>query len=584
MLPEDIARTFREAAAVEGLGVGFWKRPGVIDHHTYAELLHEAERFAAGLQALGAKSGDRVALVLPTGPDFYIAWFGCVLARAVPVALYPPVRLGRFAEWRARTAEMLVAAECSAVITERRLLGFLGEPVQQLDPPFGCRVVANVQEQGRGVSLIEQPMGEMAAIQFSSGTTGDPKPVVLTHENMVSNARSIISQLPGDSADHIGVSWLPLYHDMGLIGCLLAAVVGRARLTLIPPENFVARPISWLQAISETGATVSVAPNFAFGLVSERVKPEELEGLDLSSWQVALCGAEPVHPKTMDRFSEKLASVGFDSTAITPVYGLAEATLAVSFSALDSKPRWTSFDPERLENERIAVPDPDGRQIASLGRPLNCSLSIRNEAQEVLGEGQIGTVYVKGPGVMAGYLNREDATRAIIDEDGWLNTGDTGFLHGPELYLCGREKDLIIIRGRNHDPALVEQALDGLPGLRSGCAAAFASTAEQADTESLVVVTEVRNAKQIDTDQVQEEAKQRIQAQTGLRVQSLALVEAGTLPRTSSGKIRRAETRRLFEARALTAPNSVGMGLVVRENVRGAMHHTMRQLRRINPL
>ncbi len=584
MLPEDVARCFREAAAVEGLGVGFWKRPGVIDHHTYAELLQEAERFAAGLQALGAKSGDRVALVLPTGPDFYTAWFGCVLARAVPVALYPPVRLGRFAEWRARTAEMLIAADCAAVITERRLQGFLGEPVEQLDPPFGCRVVANVQEQGRDRSFIEHPQGEMAAIQFSSGTTGDPKPVVLTHQNMVSNARSIVSQLPGDPAEHSGVSWLPLYHDMGLIGCLLAAVVGKARLTLIPPENFVARPISWLQAIAETGATVSVAPNFAFGLVSERVDPADLEDLDLSCWQVALCGAEPVHPKTMDRFTEKLSATGFEPTAITPVYGLAEATLAVSFSDLESTPRWTGFDPERLENDRVAVADPDGRQIASLGRPLDCSLAIRNADQEDLSDGQIGTVYVKGSGVMAGYLNREEATRAIIDEDGWLNTGDTGFLYDGELYLCGREKDLIIIRGRNHDPALVEQALDGLPGLRSGCAAAFASMAEKADTESLVVVTEVRNAKQIDADQVQEEARQRIQAQTGLKVESLELVEAGTLPRTSSGKIRRAETRRLFEARQLTAPESVGMGLVVRENVRGVMHHTMRQLRRLNPL
>jgi len=582
MLPEDVAQCFREAAAVDGLGVGFWKRPGVIDHHTYAELLIEAERFAAGLQGLGAKSGDRVALVLPTGPDFYIAWFGCVLARAVPVALYPPVRLGRFAEWRARTAEMLVAADCSAVITERRLQGFLGEPVQQLDPPLGCRVVANVQEHGLGRRLIEHPMGDMAAIQFSSGTTGDPKPVVLTHQNMVSNARSIVSQLPGDSADHIGVSWLPLYHDMGLIGCLLAAVVGHARLTLIPPENFVARPISWLQAISETGATVSVAPNFAFGLVSERVKPADLEGLDLSTWRVALCGAEPVHPKTMDRFSEALSAVGFDSTAITPVYGLAEATLAVSFSELDSKPRWTGFDADQLENERTAVADPNGREIASLGRPLNCSLTIRNAAQEVLNEGQVGTVHVKGSGVMAGYLDREDATRAIIDDDGWLNTGDTGFLHDGELYLCGREKDLIIIRGRNHDPALVEQALDGLPGLRSGCAAAFASTSEKADTERLVVVTEVRNATQIDADQVEVEARQRIQAQTGLRVERLELVEAGTLPRTSSGKVRRAETRRLFEAQELTAPEAVGLSLVVRENVRGAVHHTMRQLRRLS--
>jgi len=584
MLREDIAQCFREAAAVDGLGVGFWKSPGQIEHHTYASLAEEAERFAAGLQALGVRSGERVALVLPTCPDFYVAWFGCILARAVPVALYPPVRLGRFAEWRARTTEMLQAANCVAVITERRLQGFLGGPVEQADPAYGCRLVAGVQQYGQGHGLIAQPVGEMAAIQFSSGTTGDPKPVMLTHDNMVSNARTILAQLPGDPSDHRGVSWLPLYHDMGLIGCLLAAVVAHAPLTLIAPERFVVRPISWLQAISETRATVSVAPNFAFGLVSERVDDADLVDLDLGCWKVALCGAEPVHPRTMERFTDKLAPCGFESTAVTPVYGLAEATLAVTFSDLETPPRWTGFDADLLENKRLAVPRANGRQIASLGRPLNCSLAIRDADQRSLPEGKVGTVFVKGPGVMAGYLDRDESTRAVIDQDGWLNTGDSGFLHKGELYLCGREKDLIIIRGRNHDPALVEQSLDGLRGIRTGCVAAFACNDEEADTESLVVLAEVRGEEPMERVSVEDEARRRIQAHTGLRVSNVQLVAAGTLPRTSSGKIRRSEARRRFESGSLSGPQRVGVGLVVRENVKGVFHHTVRQIRRANPL
>ena len=581
MLPEDVGQCFREAAAVEGLGVGFWKGPGMITHHTYASLLEEAEQFASGLQALGVSPGERVALVLPTGPDFYVSWFGCILARAVPVALYPPVRLGRFAEWRTRTAEMLQAADCVAVITERRLQGFMGEPVDNVDPTHGCRVVAGVQQLGRDRPLVDQPVGEMAAIQFSSGTTGDPKPVVLTHTNMVSNARTILAQLPGDPADHIGVSWLPLYHDMGLVGCLLAAVVGRARLTLIAPERFVAKPISWLQAIAETRATVSVAPNFAFGLIDDRVEAADLEGLDLSCWNVALCGAEPVHPRTIDRFAETLAPQGFKAAAITPVYGLAEATLAVTFSDIKALPRRTAFDTDMLENERWAVPAIDGRQIASLGRPLNCEMAIRGADSVVLPDGQVGTVFVRGPGVMAGYLDREEATREVIDPDGWLNTGDSGFIYDGELYLCGREKDLIIIRGRNHDPSLVEQSLDGLAGIRTGCVAAFATYDEEANTECLVVVAEVRDEEWVDP-MLEDHARRRIQSQTGLSVSSLVLVAAGTLPRTSSGKIRRNQTRQQFESNTLTVPESVGLSLVIRENVRGIYHHTVRQLRRVS--
>ena len=349
------------AAACEGLGVRFWSNPGQSKLCTYADILEDALRFAAGLKDMGVQHGDRIALVLSTSRDFYVAFFGTTLAGATPTALYPPARLGRVEEWKLRTAKMLTAAGAVVVITERRLLPLLGEPVRLAGPRFGSQVVGSVVELGSNLNQVVESPASIAAIQFSSGSTAAPKPVALSHENMLSNARTILDALPVPVEERSGVSWLPLYHDMGLVGCLLSAVVSQSPMTLMGPEHFVARPVRWLQALSETRATISVAPNFAFGLTASKAKEADLEGLDLSNWRVALCGAEPVHPRTLEDFSTRFGKIGFQRKAITPVYGLAEATLAVTFSDPASPPRWTHFDGEALDQSGLAQPKVNGR-------------------------------------------------------------------------------------------------------------------------------------------------------------------------------------------------------------------------------
>ncbi|MEC9465803.1 MAG: fatty acyl-AMP ligase [Myxococcota bacterium] len=574
-MPHDtLSHALLRAAEVDGLGVSFWTAPGESEHHTYADLATEAKRLAAALRDRGLKDGERVGIILPTGPDFYRAYFGILFAGGVPTALYPPVRLGRVDQWRVRTAKMLTAANCVAVLTDKRLMGLSGEPVRVAGPRLGCHTVTKlVKEAGPRVWLSES-FTELATIQFSSGSTGDPKPVALSHDNMLSNARAIISMLPGEPSTHSCVSWLPLYHDMGLVGCMISAMVFKRPLTLLRPEQFVTKPVRWLQALSETRATITVAPNFAFGLTADKVTDEELAELDLSNWRVALCGAEPVHPNTLRRFVHRLEPTGFDARAITPVYGLAEATLAVTFSDLQEEPKWTRFDVQALDNEREARPNNDGRELASLGRPLpGVQVEIRDESGERLRDGLVGSVWMRSPGVMTEYLGRPEATREAIREDRWLVTGDTGFIHEDELYLCGRSKDLVIIRGRNHDPAVFEQALEGIEGVRPGCAAAFAVHNDASDTEDLIVVAELRSAKMTDVASVADAARASVQKLTSIAPAEVVMVSPGTLPRTSSGKIRRHKARQEWQDGELTAPSTINLKLVAKETVRGWLNH-----------
>ena len=370
MRADSVGGALLEAASHDSAGVSFWTDPGESTFYSYSTLAQNARAVAASLQKHGVKRGESVAIILPTGPEFYAAFFGASLAGAVPTALYPPTRLGRVNEWKVRTATMLCAAESVVVLTERRLAALLGEPVRTARPRLGCRLVQTLQEESRGLGPKPVDTSALATIQFSSGSTGDPKPVALSHENMLSNAHAILDALPVPAEERSGVSWLPLYHDMGLIGCLLSSVISQAPMTLMGPERFVAKPIRWLQALSETRATISVAPNFAFGLTVNKADQSDIEDLDLSNWKVALCGAEPVHPRTLDDFATRFSVAGFSRRALTPVYGLAEATLAVTFSNPEEAPRWERFDTDLLENQGLAKPSTNGRLISSLGRPL----------------------------------------------------------------------------------------------------------------------------------------------------------------------------------------------------------------------
>jgi acyl-CoA synthetase (AMP-forming)/AMP-acid ligase II len=377
--------------------------------------------------------------------------------------------------------------------------------------------------------------GDLALIQFSSGTTVDPKPVALTHANVLANLAAIQTIVPDDDAQ-AGVSWLPLYHDMGLIGCLLLAVARPGPLTLIPPEVFLARPALWLRAISKKRATLSVAPNFAYGLCARRIRDDELRGVDLSSWRFALNGAEPVAPAVLRRFVERFSPHGFRESALMPVYGLSEASLAVTFTPPGRGPRIKTGE----------------RELASVGAPLpGIDVEVRD-----------GRIFVRGPSVMREYFRNQEATRAVL-RDGWLDTGDLGFVEDGELFVAGRAKDVIILRGRNHAPQEFEDALDGLAGARPGCAVAVALPTSEG--EELALLVEQSSAL------TEADVRTRVLEQTGIRAHEVRLLAPGTLPRTSSGKLRRGEALRQLLAGELCPPDKVTLLHLAKEAARSAL-------------
>jgi acyl-CoA synthetase (AMP-forming)/AMP-acid ligase II len=523
----------------------------------WTEVREQATAVCGGLQALGVERGDRVALVFPTCPEFFAAFFGALLAGAVPVPLYPPVRLGRMAEYIRRTARMLELTRARLVLADPRVKRILGEAVAAAKPAGGCRTL---DELPRGSAAPVHPdPSDLALVQFSSGTTVEPKPVALSHRAVVAQVE-ILNGVWKDTPElrHSGVSWLPLYHDMGLIGCVFPSLARDAELTLIGPELFVSRPALWLRALSRYRATISPAPNFAYGLCVTRVSDADMEGVDLSSWTTALNGAEAVAPSVLRAFCDRFARWGFRPEALTPVYGLSEAALAVTFSDLGRPFHSERFDREALSREGIAQTAGEGREIVSVGRPLpGFRLRIAGEAGRELPDGHVGRVWTAGPSLMDGYLDDPAATARAL-RDGWLDTGDLGFLHGGELYLTGRAKDVVILRGRNHSPEEIERAVEGVSGVRTGCVAAASWLPEDAPGEVLALFVEAaRQASPAERRALPEACRAAVLAATGLAVDRVIPLVPGTLPRTSSGKIRRAEALRLYLAGELAPPDRV---------------------------
>ncbi|WP_238540006.1 AMP-binding protein [Corallococcus macrosporus] len=449
----------------------------------WAEVYRRAKRTAAGLARLGVREGDRVALLLPTSPAFMDAFFGTLLAGAVPVPLYPPVRLGRLEEYHRATSRMLHVTGAVMVLTDSRVRLLLGPSVERARPRLGCHTVDEVSKGDDVLEAAVRP-GALGLIQFSSGSTVDPKPVTLTHEALLAQVAALEVEMPlGPGVPRVGVSWLPLYHDMGLIGCLLAALYYPGSLVLIPPEVFLARPALWLRALSRHQAYISPAPNFAYGLCLKRVRDSELEGVDLSSWRHALNGAEPVSADTLRRFAQRFERWGFSARALRPVYGLSEASLAVTFPPAGRGPRALGVDAALLAREgRVAE---GSRELVSVGRPVaGFEVEVRGEAGEPLAERHVGRVFARGPSLMSGYFADAQATDRTLTRDGWLDTGDLGFLADGELYLTGRAKDVVIIRGANHAPQAFEEPLQNVEGVRTGCAVALGFTPEGGEDEA----------------------------------------------------------------------------------------------------
>jgi len=540
---------------------------------SWAEIQERSAQVAGGLAKLAVRPGERVALIYPTSAEFFYAFFGTLLAGAVPVPLYPPVRLGRLAEYHARTAAMLGAAGARLLLVERRVRALLGTTLTAARLPLGGLTLDELPQDAQLAS--DGAPCDLALVQFSSGTTVEPKPVALSQSAVLAQVRALNALWPeqgsaSDAAAITGVSWLPLYHDMGLIGCVFPALERPSVLTLVPPEAFVARPALWLRALGRHHATISPAPNFAYALATERIRDEDLEGIDLSGWRFALCGAETVVPEVLRAFAARFARWGFRPEALKPVYGLSEAALAVTFAALERPFVTVHFDRAALVERGAAVPLPsppegskanlpEALEIVSVGKPLaGFRLELRDGRGLPLAENCIGRLFVAGPSLMSGYLDQPAATAATL-QGGWLDTGDLGFLHDGELYLTGRAKEILLVRGRNYAPADLELAVAELPDVRRGCVAAASHLPAGRETEAVVLFVEHRNGVPPERlELLRARAREAVLTRVGLAVDRVELLAPGTLPRTSSGKIRRGEALRRHLSGTLTPPLSVG--------------------------
>jgi len=501
---------------------------------TWASFMQQAARAATGLQQLGVGHRGRVMIILPTGADFLNAFWGTLLASATPVPAYPPVgfaQLPTFADKLAGMAEMVGARVAVVPEALRAVLapggqGRVGDLT--LVTPEEIMAVA-----GRRDAVTPPPpvADDLGLVQFSSGSTGDPRAICLTHGNLLSNIRAFLARIgmrPGD----VCVSWLPLYHDMGLIGSMIGTILSGTRLVLISPLDFLRRPLFWLQVMSRHGATLSVAPQFAFNLCARKVRRAELVGVDLSPLRVLLNGAEPVQAAGVAAFRARFRAAGLHSGVVIPCYGLAEGTLAVTMRRPGQRLR------------RASLPDAAGA-IVCVGPPMNeTEVRIRDQQGAWESDGSIGEICLRGPSACAGYLSA-GGRQPSVDADGWLSTGDLGFLDRGELFVTGRLKDLVIIGGRNFYPQDLESVAGEVPGLRPGRAVAFGVTDAQLATQALVVVAETLD--HATAGAAATALRRRLLERFGVTPQDIVLVPRGSLPLTTSGKLRRVQTRIEYE-------------------------------------
>ena len=532
------------AAARHPSGVTFVGLREQEERLSWAEVDARARRAAGALAARGVRPGDRVAIVLRTEPAFLDAFFGTLHAGAVPVPLYPPVRLGRMDEYVAATSRMLRVSGARALVTSGGMARVIGRAVTEVGPGIDVGVVDPGELPGGRELSVERDGADLALVQFSSGSTVDPKPVALSHASLAAQVDALVALISPTVSDVL-VSWLPLYHDMGLIGCLLGALGTPGPLVLLPHENFLARPALWLRAVARHRGTISAAPHFAYAYAADRVRDEDLEGHSLASWRIALDGAEPITPGALRRFADRFSRFGLDPGALTPVYGLSEASLAVTFSPRGRVPLVERIDPAALLSGRVEAGD---REVVSVGVPIpGVEVEVRGGEGEPLGERRLGRIHARGPSLMQGYLGDPAGTGRAL-RDGWLDTGDLGFHAGGELFVHGRAKDVVIVRGANHAPDEFEACLGAIEGLRPGCVAALGFVPPGGDGEELLILAERLRATRTDPALLEEAVREAVSSRTGVRPHTVRILEPGSLPRTSSGKMRRGEALRRFQA------------------------------------
>jgi 1-acyl-sn-glycerol-3-phosphate acyltransferase len=525
---------------------------------TYRELAEAAREAAQGLIDRDIAPGDRVALMLPTGLDFFVAFFAILYAGAVPVPIYPPLRLSLLEEHLRRQAGILRNAGARILITvpEGRRVATLLKP--QVESLMAIETVSGLSPHAAATGRL--PLTDAtstALIQYTSGSTGDPKGVVLSHANLLANIRALGHAIGATSAD-ILVSWLPLYHDMGLIGAWLGCLYFAAPFYVMSPLSFVARPESWLWAIHRFRATVSVAPNFAFERCVSKIDDSKLHGLDLSSLRLIANGAEPISVPALRRFIERFGQYGFRPGAMAPVYGLAENSVALSIPPPGRIPVIDSVDRELLTGQGIAAPagadDSHPLEIVSCGQPLpGHEIRIVDELGLELGDRREGKLEFRGPSATSGYFRNEAKTRELL-HSGWLDSGDRAYMADGEVYLTGRIKDIIIRAGRHIYPQEIEEAVGEIPEIRSAGVAVFGVTDSLSSTERIVVLAETAERDLTARAVLQSRAQQVASDVAGIPPDEIVLVPRHSVPRTSSGKIRRSAAKELYETGSIGRP------------------------------
>jgi fatty-acyl-CoA synthase len=562
---------------------------------TFGELYAAGQRCAAELAKRGVPAGGRVALMLPTSRAFFVSYAGILLAGAIPVPIYPPFRADRIEEYAARQSAILNNAEVCLLLTFRR-----AEAVARLLKPR-VRSLSGVVDAERLLDAADhapQPApgvppahltgsrarksADIALLQYTSGSTGDPKGVVLTHANLLANMRAIgeaVQLEPGD----VGVSWLPLYHDMGLIGAWLTLLLYGVPVAVMSPLAFLTRPERWLWAFHKHRGTIAAAPNFAYELCVRKIADKDIEGLDLSSWRAALNGAEPVNPETLERFAERFSRYGFRREAQLPVYGLAEASLAVTVPPLNRGPVADRIDREIFTTQGRAVPassQKDAIAFVSSGSALpGHELCVVDEKGHPLPDRTEGFLWFRGPSATTGYFRNPAATEKLFPRGGshregefaWVDSGDRAYQADGEIYVTGRVKDIIIKGGRNLYPHEIEELASRVEGIRKGCIVAFGLKDEKSGTEKLIVAAELRARDASRKASIAAAVTQEMTRGLGIPPDRVELLPTGSIPKTSSGKLRREETRRLYLEGKLSATRPAAWLQIARLSMAGGL-------------
>ena len=528
----------------------FLREDGGETKYSFSGLIAKARGILVHLQARGLGKGDRVGIIVPDSEQFILAFLGAMMGGIIPVPIYPPSVPGKTDLYLESTRTILEASQAKALIVQRSVMP-LFERLSQLphSPKFLLVSEDLLTPIGIEPKIVGLTPEDTCFLQFTSGSTAAPKGVVVSHGNVAANANAMLRDaLSVDPKSDIGVSWLPLYHDMGLVGTVLAALLQEVPVVYLPTLSFIKNPNVWMSTVSKYRGTITFGPNFAFALAARRAQEKHVRELELSCLRVLGCGAEPINIEVLRRFQQAFAPAHLDPRAILPCYGMAEATLAISFHRSKAPLRCQRIEgAARTRESFLDSPQPcDGStftEIVSCGTSLpGHQIAIVSPHGERLADGNVGEIVFKGPSVTQGYHDNAEATRQTY-RDGWLHTGDLGFMREGELFVAGRSKDMIIINGRNYFPQDVEWAAEKVNGIRPGCVVAFGI--ENAGTEKLVVVAETKHRSSL--PDLECELREAIVSALGILLAQAVFIPAGTLPKTTSGKVQRQKTKTAYE-------------------------------------